>query len=380
MYTPVFYGLNDTVDEAPFLETDKIFSDTGRNTGNLAFTYATRRLLGENVTGFNWSGSHQKNDNELLVVSCANQLGAQFDMGEQAKKIEKMDMPVIALGLGAQAGSVSEMPEVPQGTIDWYDAMASKALSDKPNIALRGEHTYQYLKSIGREKSAVVLGCPSNLISPFRDLGKRIKDREVFPPKRVAVAAGSPWVPKHRMLERTLADMVTQTGGSYITQMTLEMIQLARADFSHMDKEVLLKYKNFLRPNMVLPEFMQWCRQHVEMFTHVPSWMEHLRKFDFVVGNRIHGVMLALQAGVPAMCIAHDSRIVELCETMCVPYVHMDEVSKHGLNIYNLQSYYNFDAEKYDFQRLELAEKFRQFFQNNSLTELKRLSVFLEGE
>lgn len=373
MYSPVFYALNDAVDEAPFLTTDKIFSDTGRNTGNLAFTYATRRVLGDNVKGFNWSDSYQKDSNEILVVSCANQLGAHCDMGGQARKIEQMDMPVIALGLGAQSNKISEMPEVPQGTIDWYDAMASRAISDKPNIALRGEHTYEYLKSIGREKSAVVLGCPSNLISPHRNLGQRIKEREVFPPKRVAVAAGSPWVPQHRMLERTLADMVTQTGGSYITQMTLEMIQLARADFDSMDRDVLIKYKNFLRPNMVLPEFMLWCRQHVEAFTHVPSWMEHLKKFDFVVGNRIHGVMLALQAGVPAMCIAHDSRIVELCETMCVPYVHMDRVKSHGLNIYNLHSYYNFDADKYDRTRLDLASKFRDFFADNKLGFSKKL-------
>ena len=343
MYTPVFYALNDTVDDAPFLSTKKVFSDTGRNTGNLAFTYATRRLLGTSVTSFNWSGSHKKSDDELLVVSCA----------------------------------ISEMPEVPQGTITWYDAMASRAVSSHPNIALRGEHTYEYLKSIGREKSAVVLGCPSNLISPFRDLGRRIKDREVFPPKRVAVAAGSPWNPKHRLLERTLADMVTQTGGSYITQMTLEMVQLARADFSSMDRDVLLKYKNFLRPNMVVPEFMQWCRQYMEMFTHVPSWMEHLRKFDFVVGNRIHGVMLALQAGVPAMCIAHDSRIVELCETMCIPYVHMEKVTQHGLNIYDLRHYYNFDADSYDKNRVELASRFNEFFRNNKVNHSDMLESLM---
>ncbi|WP_193085926.1 polysaccharide pyruvyl transferase family protein [Halomonas sp. FME65] len=379
MQKPIFYALNDAVENSPFISTEEIFEKTGRNTGNLAFTYATRRLLGKNIHGFDWSSTHDKNADETLVVSCANQLGAHCDMGGQAKKIENLDMPVIALGLGAQAKSINDNPKVPQGTLDWYDAMASRSISEKPNIGLRGQHTYNYLKSIGREKSAVVLGCPSNFINIEKDLGKKIQEKEVFPPRRVAVAGGSPWVKNHQVLERSLADIVTLTKGSYITQMTLEMLKLSRGDFSSMPKDDLLKYKNFLRPQMVLPEFMLWCRQHMEMFTHIPSWIEHLRKFDFVVGNRIHGVMLALQAGVPAMCIAHDSRIVELCETMCVPYVHMEEVCKYGLNVHNLKSYYSFDAEAYDNQRRILANKFQSFFNDNGLQESAMLDEFLKG-
>lgn len=367
MKKPVFYALNESVDDAPFITSEQLFRRTGDNTGNLAFTYGTKILLGESAKSFDWSSNHTKSADELLVVSCANQLGAHCDMTGQAEKINKIDMPTIALGLGAQSDDIGIMPDVPQGTINWFDQMASRAVSDAPNIALRGEHTYAYLKSIGREKHCTVLGCPSNLISPFKDLGKRIKDREIFPPKRVAVAAGSPWVPAHRTLERTLADMVTLTGGSYIVQMTLEMIKLARADFESFDRDVLIKFKNFIRPQLTLPEFMQWCRSHVEMFVHVPSWMEHLRKFDFVVGNRIHGVILAIQAGVPALCIAHDSRIVELCEFMRIPYVRMEQVARSGLNLYELVNLYTFDADAYDEKRLGQALEFKKFFANNQV-------------
>lgn len=367
MKNPVFYALNESVDDAPFITSEQLFSRTGSNTGNLAFTYATKLLLAENSSGFDWSSDYVKKTDELLVVSCANQLGAHCDMGGQAEKLKTIDMPTVALGLGAQSANIETMPVVPEGTIDWFDQMASRAISDRPNIALRGAHTYEYLRRIGREQKCVVLGCPSNLISPFKDLGKRIKEREVFPPKRVAVAAGFPWLPTHWTLERSLADMVTLTGGTYIVQMTLEMIKMARGDFQSIDHDTLIKYKNFLRPQLTLPEYVQWCRSHVEMFVHVPSWMEYLRKFDFVVGSRIHGVMLAIQAGVPALCIAHDSRIVELCEFMKIPYVKIDQVSGAGLNIYNLRDYYKFDHDAYDENRLEIAGKFREFFANNQI-------------
>jgi hypothetical protein len=45
--------------------------------------------------------------------------------------------------------------------------------------------------------------------------------------------------------------------------------------------------------------------------------------------------MLALQAGVPAGCIAHDSRTIEACEAFGVPVVHHTElggrISRHQL-------------------------------------------------
>lgn len=378
MNNPVFYALDESIDKSNLLSTDDLFAKVGNNTGNLAYVYAARLILGSEIKHLDWASTHNAKSNESLVISCANQLGAHCDMSGQATKLSAFDMPMIAVGLGAQAKSIEEMPAVPQGTLDWYDVMAGKSISSAPNIALRGEHTYKYLKSIGREKSAVVLGCPSNLINPNKQLGKTIKEREVFPPRRVAVAAGTPWVPDHRVLERSLADIVTLTGGSYIAQASLEMIKLARADFSSLNREQLIKFRNFLRPNLVLPEFQQWCRQYMAMFVHVPSWMEHLRKFDFVVGNRIHGVMLALQAGVPALCIAHDSRTSEMCEAMCVPYVTMDKVKSKGLSLYNLKQYYDFDPDAYDVRRIELAEKFRIFFEANAVKTTNHLNFLLK--
>jgi hypothetical protein len=44
-----------------------------------------------------------------------------------------------------------------------------------------------------------------------------------------------------------------------------------------------------------------------------------MRGFDIVVGARFHGIMLAIQAGTPGGVIAHDSRTLEMCQTMGVP-------------------------------------------------------------
>jgi polysaccharide pyruvyl transferase WcaK-like protein len=51
-------------------------------------------------------------------------------------------------------------------------------------------------------------------------------------------------------------------------------------------------------------------------FFDVTIWLDFLKRFDFVVGTRIYGAMLAMQVGIPAAVIAHDSGTYEMCTTM----------------------------------------------------------------
>lgn len=59
---------------------------------------------------------------------------------------------------------------------------------------------------------------------------------------------------------------------------------------------------------------------HARAFFDLPSWISHLGECDFAVGARTQSVMLARQAGMPALCIAHDSRTLEMCQ-LCRVYV-----------------------------------------------------------
>ncbi len=94
--------------------------------------------------------------------------------------------------------------------------------------------------------------------------------------------------------------------------------------------------------------------------------MEYLRRFDFIVGARIHGVMLAIQAGVPGLCIAHDSRIRELCEKCMIPYVMADDV-KEGIQLQDLPHLAEFDGKAFDRNRANIAKEYQTFFANNGL-------------
>jgi hypothetical protein len=85
--------------------------------------------------------------------------------------------------------------------------------------------------------------------------------------------------------------------------------------------------------------------------------MESMRNFDFVVGPRFHGVMLAMQAGTPGGVIAHDSRTHEMCQTMEIP-VRMHHDMPEEFLPSDLPELFPFHAAAYARARAELAGRY----------------------
>ncbi|AMA46232.1 hypothetical protein APT63_11690 [Pseudomonas sp. 22-AL-CL-001] len=156
------------------------------------------------------------------------------------------------------------------------------------------------------------------------------------------------------------------TNGSYIVQATDELVALARGDMNYVDNEYKNKLRTYLRLNLDGPQLEHWIRKYFIAFFNIPAWMEYLRRFDFVVGARIHGVMLAIQAGVPALCVAYDSRIRELCEKSKIPYVMASDV-KYGATLNELRGMVKFSGKEFDENRSLLADQYRTFMNNNGL-------------
>ena len=103
-----------------------------------------------------------------------------------------------------------------------------------------------------------------------------------------------------------------------------------------------------------------------------------MRRFDFVVGSRIHGTLIGLQAGVPSLCIVHDSRTLELCQTMKVPHVLAASLGS-SMTKAQLLSRFKFDADEFDCNRRALARKYIAFLRLNRLKPVQWL-VDLGGE
>jgi hypothetical protein len=119
----------------------------------------------------------------------------------------------------------------------------------------------------------------------------------------------------------------------------------------------------YIRPDLDLAGFRTWCRRHAYAFFDVPGWLDFLRRFDFVVGTRFHGAMLAMQVGVPAAVIAHDSRTYELCATMGVPVRFHTEIDV-PLTAQNLPELFPFDPDEFLAKRRTLHNSYSQILRD----------------
>ena len=99
----------------------------------------------------------------------------------------------------------------------------------------------------------------------------------------------------------------------------------------------------------------------------VNEWMYQLHQFDLSVGTRLHGNMLALQAGTPSIFLPHDSRTQELADIMALPTYPLEKVTRAS-TIEKVVANVSFDGEFYDLSRQKLAKKDKGLINQTGLT------------
>lgn len=368
-FKPILFGGEIPVFDYSHLKSEQIFANTG-NTGNMAFRSAIYKHLGRKCPTVTYSKLKDYNqlEDRIAIIPCANHLGKHSEsFGEnRLKHFNNIKVPMLAIGLGAQSKDNQIIPDVPENVIKWLNIIVENAPSDYPNISVRGEFTKKVLDHINFKDQSIVLGCPSLFLNDEKNLGKIIeKNIATWPPKRIAISGGNPLNPRYEKVEAAFAKLITQHQGAYIVQHPLEMIKMARGEFNDLDNSMIKKTNNILTPELDRDNFYQWCRMRMRVFFDVYAWMEYLRGFDFVFGTRIHGTMLALQAGVPALCITHDSRTQELCDTMNIPNISVNELDIDNLTLQSVVERLSFNSTEFDDNRKLLAHKYVTFLRKN---------------
>lgn len=373
---PFLLGPAPSVEDSALLDTRRAYQRVGDNTGNLAFCYAINRLLGGNLASTPWHTPPAQIDRTgaVGVLTLANQLGPHADLGFLSKNFSELKCRLVGIGLGAQAGNFQQEVNIPEGTLNWVRAIQDHSPNESPNIAMRGEFSRRALERYGLAEKTVAIGCPTLFISPEVKLGKKIAERFNGKPLNIAVTAGHQRWAHLARLEASLVQLMGANKGAYICQSPMEMVQLGRGEAKSLTQEQRDLCRNYACPQLADEEFTKWSEQYAYSFFSAAAWLEFIRRFDFVIGTRIHGVMLALQAGIPALCIAHDSRTKELCETMKVPHVTASEVSG-GIRRDDLPRLFQFDPDEFDSNRARLAGAYYKFLLNNGLASASYLNT-----
>ena len=292
----------------------------GNNTGNLVFSQAVYRLLsaaGADVETSGLARSHPRVINsrfDHVVIPLANAFRSTYleTLDALSNLIEQLSIPVTVLGVGSQAslkGVYKGADTVDPATTRFVRAV----LNHSPSIGVRGDHTRDYLKSLGfGDEHVKVIGCPSMFMyGPNLKVEKKVESLSYDSPIAFNV---SPYVPEMGPLSLYAAEHFPNL--VYMAQniQTLELMLYG-------------SYPKGKRMNAMAASGAPITLEHplirsdrVRFFLDPKTWFEHLAEYDFSFGTRIHGNIAALLAGTPALLLAHDSRTLELAEYHEIPH------------------------------------------------------------
>jgi hypothetical protein len=332
-------------------DTAGAFAEVGHNTGNLAFQHAVWSLLDEEKLSFSFdfNPAELKERARLVCVPAANFLYSGFDLGGLADRLAATELPLMVLGLGAQAMRDIAEVKLQPGTERLLHLFAERCA----RIAVRGRHTGAVLERYG-VKNFEVLGCPSNFINPDPRLGASILERWRGG-ARGHLAFAPTFYGYNTAFEGALHAALGASLVEIVAQDPLHAVALSRGDRSSAVTQWLEAKAGYL--SALPPDEQARAVSLLRCYFDAEAWMESYRRLDGVVGSRIHGVNLGWQAGRAAMVVSYDLRTAELAETMGIPLVQAKGLDAAAV-LPVMDEAVERCAAAYDARRSELAGRF----------------------
>jgi hypothetical protein len=324
------------------------------NSGNFIFANAVYGSLSrpDNTIAVNryrpdYATAEEINEKyDVFVLPLANAFRRQYE-GElltYAALIERLKIPCVVVGIGAQAGL--DLEELKPSAIDGsVRRFVSAVLERSATIGVRGEITHDYLRRLGFH-AIDIIGCPSMFL---RGAALQIEklDRQLEATDRIAVnyTEGTP-VAVAALMESTLASFLNSV---FVAQGQPEMrawndkVQKISSGTDRVETD------------------------RVRYFDDMTAWLDFMKTRVFAFGTRIHGNIAALLAGVPAMVIAHDSRTLELAQYHQIPFCLANEISAETAPS-RLYDRTNYDATNKG--ALSRFEQYKSFLKRNGLATI----------
>lgn len=290
----------------------------GKNIGNFAFSYAAERQLSSpqnQVTaakvGPLFEDPDMVNKNfDHVVMPLANHFRASNlkALHSQAAAMEKLTIPVTVLGVGGQASLDGEVTREAEEVAKATKRFVRAALERTPSIGVRGEYTKEYLVDLGFEEDRIdVIGCPS-LFLRGDDLPLDLPD-EIDPDGPLAINLSHYLAPMGPILLENLRRYPQIQYFAQDIQTLRLMMKGIPAPGSTANPDLPLR-----------PDHPAMAPGRSVFPVNVPGWMDALAQKQISFGSRIHGNIVALLAGTPAIVLAHDSRTLELARYHEIPH------------------------------------------------------------
>lgn len=297
------------------------------NPGDLAYEYSVMNALALDEsfdfipTGYYHFRGFSKSKIEQINATCdafvcplADVFSDEFLplLSRLTDLIRQLQIPCVVpcVGLRASTGVWSAHSQEFDQTVETF---VRTVLEKSAIIGVRGETTAYYLEKLGfsRGRHFVVVGCPS-----MYTYGESLPVRALNPPHDFDRCAFSLNQRANERDWRFIDGVAGQFRESFfVSQHWLVFRQFMLTNCTQTSlvvearpiyKELLIKYA---------------AQDRMRFFLNRKPWIEFLGKMDLSFGHRIHGALLSVLAGTPAVVVPFETRTEELARFHGIPVV-----------------------------------------------------------
>lgn len=316
----------------------------GNNTGNLVFIRALKDIFKPRIFPL-WdvdSGAF-RDDPEVshYVTTELIWLTENTPYPHVWKMLEGIgDKPLVPISVGVHSRTESTKIALHPDTVRLLRTIAERCV-----LGVRGEYSAAVLERLGI-LNLKIIGCPSLYYGmndsfriekkPFREDMKAVVNFRTF----------------YGSLRPAECEFLT-----YAANRRLPFVEQTQQELT------LLNCQNNQPQFAYLSE---WLKVQRQVFFEIDQWVSWLRQFDFSMGSRFHGNVLAVTNGIPALTMVIDGRMQELTKLFRLPTMDAKDFSLER----PLEYYYDL-ADFTEFNRVYPARlaAFRDFLDKNGLTE-----------
>ncbi len=267
------------------------------------------------------------------------------NLGDFFKKIK---IPIIVFSLGSNSfdGNYKNLHlSINQELIKILRIISEKTVS----FGVRGDITKEVMENLGIYNVEVV-GCPTY----FENGKSRIINKETKLNDSLKVVSGGYFESKSHDINYVLQD---------------ESLFIKNIFFSK--ERILYDDLNSFDLNNRVHKFLyeMLLNNKLFFFNNIEKWRNFNKNFDFYIGSRIHGAIMAINSGLPAVVTNGDSRAKEMCNLFGIDCYGVSE-DEDLLKLYN-----SIDVEKVNKKYPILFNNFNNWLNKNGLKFHSNLTV-----
>lgn len=358
--------------------SEKFQNYVSNNTGNILIpTYGARNLDYD----FEYLAPFDvKNDSDSYIIFAANVLrnNVQLNYEKWFEFLGRCKKPINIMGLGAQTTLEEMNPRKYANGLSSEMVRWIQMIADRCNVVgVRGEFTADVLKSLGI-KNVDAVGCPTYFVNGYAQ--PQIIKKNLSELRNVVFhTCWEPYSDWHVQWNRAVLDNMLQfSNPAFVIQSEFKFLPYLIANTDQLQSLMALQNSDIsasvdaICRHFGLDEYdvvtNDKIRHLFHIFSDMNKWAEFIKSYDVAFGFRIHGNIIALKNGVPAIDIATDSRVYEMCELFKIPYVRVNQFDSTELNFNKI--YEQADFSEMNKQYPVLLQNFINFLDKNNIKHL----------